>query len=74
MIRAAFALLALLPAAFGTGPAAARTLTMAICTGDGVVRTVEVPLGGAPEPAPDKPCCNKGCHSSCSRKRSLRAN
>ena len=74
MKRALFALAALLPAMFGTGPAAARVLSVAVCTGDGAVRTVEVPLGPAPLQGEGKPCCNKGCHASCSRKRAAKAN
>ncbi|MDP3908423.1 hypothetical protein [Novosphingobium sp.] len=67
-----FAMLALVPAAFNlAGPAAGGTMMMPLCTGDGVVRMVEVPLGGSQLPGPDQSsCCVKGCHSGCSRKRS----
>lgn len=68
--RAAFGLVALLPAALNlSAPAAAGPLMMPLCSGDGQVRMVEVP--GAPKsPAgSDNGCCAKGCHSSSSRKR-----
>lgn len=66
-----FAMLALVPAAFNlAGPAAGATMMMPLCTGDGLVRMVEVPLDGPRAPGQDQSnCCVKGCHASCSRKR-----
>lgn len=69
MRRALFGLAALIPAAFAPTPLAARGMTMLICSGDGVVRSVEIPLPEGPEPAP---CCVKGCHSGGSRKKDSR--
>lgn len=67
-----FAMLALVPAAFNlAGPASGATMMMPLCTGDGLVRMVEVPLDGQQAPGQDQSnCCVKGCHSNCSRKRS----
>ena len=66
-----FAMLALVPAAFNlAGPASGATMMMPLCSGDGVVRMVEVPLDGQSAPGQDRSgCCVKGCHSNCSRKR-----
>lgn len=66
-----FAMLALVPAAFNlAGPASGATMMMPLCTGDGLVRMVEVPLDGPQAPGQDQSnCCVKGCHTSCSRKR-----
>jgi hypothetical protein len=66
-----FALAALLPAALNTSPAAgAGRLLVPLCTGDGVVRQVSVPLGPIKLPGGDMPgCCAKGCHAGGSRKR-----
>ncbi|MCW1402171.1 hypothetical protein OKA06_07460 [Novosphingobium sp. MW5] len=66
VIRALFGLAALIPAAFAPAPASARGLTMLICSGDGVVRSIELPLPGKSDPAP---CCAKACHSGGSRKK-----
>lgn len=69
-----FALVAMVPAALNTSPAAANgRLTMPLCTGDGLARTITVPVGQARLPGSEPPgCCQKGCHSG-SRKRSRRA-
>lgn len=66
-----FAMLALVPAAVNlAGPASGATMMMPLCTGDGVVRMVEVPLDGQQAPGQDQSsCCVKGCHASGSRKR-----
>ncbi len=66
-----FAMLAMVPAAFNlSGPASGGTMMMPLCTGDGLVRMVEVPLDGPRAPGQDQSnCCAKGCHASCSRKR-----
>lgn len=66
------ALVALLPAVLGPSAASTKTLSVAICTGEGQVRTVELPLqdpGAVPAP-----CCTKGCHASSSRKKPARQN
>jgi len=62
----AAALVTLLPAMFGPGPAAmARdgTLVLALCGGG----TVAVSMAGGSSPAPAAPpptaCCAKGCHN-----------
>lgn len=66
------ALVALVPAAVNPALAARPgMLAVPLCTGDGSVRTVSVPmrpvLPGAPENG--EGCCAKGCHSGSSRKR-----
>lgn len=62
-----FALLALLPAAVNAAALPPREgQTIALCTGDGVTRTV--PLPGAPRDDGQGHCA-KGCHAGCSRKR-----
>ena len=68
-----FALATLLPAALNTSPAsAAGRLLVPLCTGDGVVRQVSLPLGPARLPGGDMPgCCAKGCHAGSSRKRQV---
>ena len=67
-----FALAALLPAALNASPgSAAGRLLVPLCSGDGVVRQVSVPLGPMPLPGGDMPgCCAKGCHAGGNRKRS----
>lgn len=76
MRRAAlhFAMLAMFPATLNTSPAAAAgTLAVPVCTGDGAVRTVNVPVGGSQLPGQEAPgCCVKGCHAGGSRKRGQR--
>ncbi|MBA3056030.1 MAG: hypothetical protein FP826_14140 [Sphingomonadales bacterium] len=62
-------LIALVPAAFNVAPAAARGMVVPICSGDGVTRTVTVPLPGDPLPGPsDAGCCAKGCHTGSRKK------
>ncbi|WP_310534011.1 hypothetical protein [Novosphingobium sp.] len=41
-------------------------MTMLICTGNGAVRSIELPLPGKSDPAP---CCAKACHSGGNRKK-----
>lgn len=71
-----FGLLALIPAALNTTPASAQggMITVPICTGDGQVHLVTMPLGRSGAPAipgsGDSGCCVKGCHGGSSRKRS----
>ncbi|WP_374526823.1 hypothetical protein [Novosphingobium sp.] len=70
-----FSMLSLLPAALNLAvPASGATLVMPFCTGDGLVRSVEVPVGGQKVPGNDSSgtCCAKGCHSGSSRKRHLK--
>lgn len=67
-----FGLLAIIPAALNTTPAAAAggSLTVPLCTGDGQVLMVTVPLERPGIPGGDTSgCCAKGCHSGSSRKR-----
>lgn len=66
ILRALFGLAALIPAAFAPTPASARGMTMLICSGDGIVRSIELPLPSNSESAP---CCVKGCHSGGTRKK-----
>ncbi|MBC2670709.1 hypothetical protein ACFOON_02685 [Novosphingobium piscinae] len=63
-------LLALLPAALNTSPARAGALAVAVCSGDGLTRTISLPLSGEDPPGREQPgCCAKGCHTG-SRKKS----
>ncbi|MDE2595424.1 MAG: hypothetical protein KGL44_00955 [Sphingomonadales bacterium] len=66
-----FGIIALVPAALNVTPAAAAgLLTVPLCTGDGQVHMVNVPLNGNGIPGGDtNGCCAKGCHSGSSRKR-----
>lgn len=61
---ALFALVAMVPAVFNVAPAAARgSIVAAICSGDGITRTVSVPVGPQDVPGKQTPgCCVKGCH------------
>jgi len=73
-ISSSFALLAILPVALTVSPPAATTsLRIALCNGDGVIRSLVIPL---PQKAPtrgnDDPCCAKACHSGGSRKKVVR--
>ena len=70
-----FGLVSLMPAAFNAAPGHAHdSLLVRLCTGDGVVRTMQLPVGPAGIPGGDQPgCCAKGCHSGASRKRNSRA-
>ena len=68
-------LVSLLPAAFNAAPGHSHeSLLVRLCTGDGVVRTMQLPVGPAGMPGGDQSgCCAKGCHSGASRKRNPRA-
>lgn len=73
---ALFALVAMIPAALNAAPAAASAgrgaLALPLCTGDGVARTITVPVGGGGVPGREPPgCCVKGCHGGSARKRGL---
>lgn len=65
-LRPLLGLAALIPAALAPAPAQAASMTMLICTGNGVVRSIELPLPGKSDPVP---CCAKACHSGGSRKK-----
>lgn len=70
--RAILGILALVPAAFNISPAGAHTMTVALCTGDGITRTVTVPVPGRSSDLPGREepgCCAKACHTG-SRKKS----
>lgn len=70
-----FALTALVPAALNlSAPAAGTSLLVPICTGDGQVHIVRVPVQGQQQvPGGENGnCCAKGCHSGSSRKRGQR--
>lgn len=60
------ALAALLPAALNPGLLDGEALTLVLC-GSGA--SVSIPLDNAPPDPQGKACCNKGCHSGESRKR-----
>ncbi|MBC2665641.1 hypothetical protein H7F51_08900 [Novosphingobium flavum] len=64
-----FALAALIPAACNTSPAAARGITVPLCAGDGLTRTVTIPVSGGELPGKDMPgCCAKACHTGSRKK------
>ncbi|MFC0590464.1 hypothetical protein ACFFF7_13725 [Novosphingobium aquiterrae] len=66
------ALIALLPAALNVTAASAAPM-IALCTGDGQVHLVPLPVGKSRLPGGDDGvCCMKGCHSGTSRKKGLR--
>jgi len=68
---ALFGLVALLPAALNSAPATARGMVVPLCTGDGVARTLTLPLAPNELPGKEAPgCCAKGCHTG-SRKKAL---
>lgn len=72
MKGALFGLIALIPAMLNlTVVSSGGSITMQICTGDGTVHTVQVPLRGSGEGdgSGQGLCCAKGCHNSNSRKR-----
>lgn len=59
----------LLPAALNISPAHAGTLAIPLCTGDGVVRSVTVPMPSGEIPGREQPgCCAKGCHTGSRKK------
>jgi len=69
-------LVAMLPAALNASPASAAgrsALAVPLCTGDGVARTISVPVGPQDIPGKQVPgCCVKGCHTGGERKRGKR--
>jgi hypothetical protein len=69
-VLACLGLIALLPAALNAAPTRAQTMVVPLCTSDGQLRTVEIPL---PDPGSERaPCCVKGCHGGSSRKKPAR--
>lgn len=66
-------LVALIPAALNAAPMRAGILSIPVCTGDGLVRSVTLPLGPAELPGGDQPgCCSKGCHTGERKKQKAR--
>jgi hypothetical protein len=71
VIGSQFGLVTLIPAMFNlTVASAGGTIAVPICTGDGQVRSVQMPVGGSGEDGKQGLCCAKGCHNGNSRKRS----
>ena len=62
-----FGLVALLPAAIGPVTASANSLVAALCTGDGHVRSITIPLKPT-LPGSNDMCCAKGCHVNSRKK------
>ena len=72
-LLATLCMVAMVPAALNTSPAKAASLSVPLCAGDGLARTVSIPVGQSQLPGTEVPgCCVKGCQSSSLRKRSLR--
>lgn len=75
MIGARFGLIALIPAMLNlTIASSGGMMTVQICTGDGRVHTVQVPLGDGSDGSDQGLCCAKGCHSGNNRKRAVLKN
>lgn len=71
MNRRLFGLLALLPAALGTAPAHASSLSLPLCEDGHAQGRVTIPLRRDSLPGADKAgCCAKGCHGSRKRTQS----
>ncbi len=69
-LPALISILALVPAAFNISPAAARGIVVPLCGGDGLTRSVSLPVPGGELPGKEVPgCCAKVCHTG-SRKKS----
>jgi len=69
MIRTIIGLAALVPAALNVSPAGVRGLAVPLCTGDGITRTVTVPVSDPGFPTDERPgCCAKGCHTGSRKK------
>lgn len=67
---ALFGLVALFPAAVNAASVPVSGVLVPLCTGDGQVHMVRVPMRSPGAPGgKDTPCCNKGCHAGSSRKR-----
>ena len=75
MIGAKFGILALVPAMLNlTVVTGGDMIAVQICTGDGQVHTVQVPIGGGSGEGTKGLCCAKGCHTGGGRKRLLADN
>lgn len=76
MIGAKFGIVALIPAMLNlTVVTGGETIAVQICTGDGQVHTVQVPVGGGSGDGGSKGlCCAKGCHTGGGRKRAAENN
>lgn len=70
MIGSGFGILALVPAMLNlTVLTGGDVVAVQICTGDGQVHTMQLPLGGEGQGKQNGLCCAKGCHNGNSRKR-----
>ncbi len=70
MIAAQFGLIGLIPAMLNlTVATSGQAIAVQICTGDGQVHAVQMPIGGPAEDGDQGLCCAKGCHNGNSRKR-----
>lgn len=71
MIAAKFGIVSLIPAMLNlTVVTGGNTIAVQICTGDGQVHTVQVPVGGGSgDGGTQGLCCAKGCHTGGGRKR-----
>jgi hypothetical protein len=70
MIGARFGIVALIPAMLNlTIASSGGMMTVQICTGDGQVHSVQVPLGDNGDGSTQGLCCAKGCHNGSNRKR-----
>ena len=67
-----FAIVALVPLALAITPASAANLNLALCDGAATGRTINLPIPRKAPRGQDDPCCIKGCHAGCSRKRIVR--
>ena len=69
-VRAMLGILALLPAILGGVSASAASMrAVPICTGDGAVSSILIPVSVPALPGKDtSACCVKGCHAAGSRK------
>lgn len=72
-----FGLIAMVPAVLNVSPASAHAavqgaILVPICSGDGVSRSISMPLGPQDIPGKQVPgCCVKGCHGG-ERKRAAK--
>ncbi|MFN3516080.1 MAG: hypothetical protein ACK4YM_02850 [Novosphingobium sp.] len=75
MIGPRFGIVALIPAMLNlTIASSGGTMKVQICTGDGRLHTVEMPLGDGSGGSKQGLCCAKGCHSGNNRKRAALRN
>ena len=72
-LASVFGLIAILPVALAVTPApAAGALTVQLCNGSAAGQTINIPIPARQHKGQDDPCCVKGCHAGCSRKRNLK--